>query len=881
MNKPPSLSINKLLVSLCLLTLITACDEEETNNYTSTSTAPDTTPIQLKVDTDEDGLTDEEEMAYGTSIRLADTDGDGFSDFQEVIEFGFNPDNNNYRFNPLIADVAKLGIEVTSVPAVSLDFETEEGNSFTRSVERTQSQATSQTVSNSSSNSRAIEETHEVGVTYSASATVGLTDASVTAGYSLNYQYSHATTNESSVSYTKEQSKENTDALSEAEAIESSSSTRVTGGSLSLVMKVRNDSDLAFQVKGLSLGAVSLDARDRRSLVPVANLDVDSTYASFPEFTLPPHSSTDNLIFTAGLNVDTAKGLLRDPRGLILNVASSEIVDSNDVAFAFRETEINTKTATILIDYAGFKASERYLVATNVNLETGRLSVQDALNNILKISNSINDDGSLESIREQAASDRAYWVAVHVSHNGYGSAEVTTYSSQNVNDQVFADLELKSGDILDLSFMEDLDGDGVGVRSERIFGSNPDIFDTDDDGMSDGIELTGFDILIDMADGTTVTRHVTTSPTSDDSDGDDLLDTQECDMSTLICSSDPTLADTDGDRILDAFDPQPKSYSNLDLVNFDAYVQADKTTPFLDFTLPSVDDADISFAVYRQKVDDLETLCLSNEPGCVYTDVTANVVEDSSTPGHYTLSDTDGAELDKRFHYQVFLSVNDSPEILLQETPLNTIAAQKQFTVTLHSLQNVKCWDAIPLLDINISETIYNWDNRKLSCDLFGYVNVSGLNEDNRPVIAIEQSPLVVESGSNPGEFLRASVTFTVPDVPGQCIYIKPQLWEEEDNIDSSNAGDDRLTNANNYGSFRTQGSVHCQSDGWQAGQQVVPMRFKSSQNQFQWRFDPGVGFEINYDALVNAESATYEGLRENVEVEVVYDVTVTDVPAP
>ncbi len=37
------------------------------------------------VDTDSDGLTDEEERLYGTELRLADTDGDGFIDGQEVI----------------------------------------------------------------------------------------------------------------------------------------------------------------------------------------------------------------------------------------------------------------------------------------------------------------------------------------------------------------------------------------------------------------------------------------------------------------------------------------------------------------------------------------------------------------------------------------------------------------------------------------------------------------------------------------------------------------------------------------------------------------------------------------------------------------------------
>ena len=43
------------------------------------------------VDTDKDGLTDEEEAAAGTSPRAADTDGDGLFDYEEINTWGTNP----------------------------------------------------------------------------------------------------------------------------------------------------------------------------------------------------------------------------------------------------------------------------------------------------------------------------------------------------------------------------------------------------------------------------------------------------------------------------------------------------------------------------------------------------------------------------------------------------------------------------------------------------------------------------------------------------------------------------------------------------------------------------------------------------------------------
>ena len=49
--------------------------------------------ISPPVDSDRDGLTDEEELALGTSPRSADTDADGLSDRDEVEQWGTNPLN--------------------------------------------------------------------------------------------------------------------------------------------------------------------------------------------------------------------------------------------------------------------------------------------------------------------------------------------------------------------------------------------------------------------------------------------------------------------------------------------------------------------------------------------------------------------------------------------------------------------------------------------------------------------------------------------------------------------------------------------------------------------------------------------------------------------
>lgn len=63
-------------------------------------TAPSKIPVIVKPDTDNDGLSDEEEKTAGTRADLADTDADKLTDYEEV---------KIYRTNPLVPDTDKDG----------------------------------------------------------------------------------------------------------------------------------------------------------------------------------------------------------------------------------------------------------------------------------------------------------------------------------------------------------------------------------------------------------------------------------------------------------------------------------------------------------------------------------------------------------------------------------------------------------------------------------------------------------------------------------------------------------------------------------------------------------------------------------------------------
>lgn len=68
-------------------------DSEALGNDLLLGGSEDVEEVAIPVDSDRDGLTDEEELALGTSIRSADTDSDGLSDKDEVKAWGTNPLN--------------------------------------------------------------------------------------------------------------------------------------------------------------------------------------------------------------------------------------------------------------------------------------------------------------------------------------------------------------------------------------------------------------------------------------------------------------------------------------------------------------------------------------------------------------------------------------------------------------------------------------------------------------------------------------------------------------------------------------------------------------------------------------------------------------------
>lgn len=535
-----------LLSSLGVLSLIAGCDTPtkeapsaaEDTGAADTAGEEDTGDAECTgiEDSDEDGLTDCEELELGTAAYLVDTDGDGFSDYREVVELGFSSENNNFKFNPLIADTPRVQVNITSPPSLALLYESSTGTELSHEVERSTGSSNTVTTGSESTNSHAIEYTQSVGGSVTVSASAGFPGGfSGSASATVSYETSVATSQETSFSWSEEQSQENSSGYAEAEALAASEGTTITGGVIAVTADVQNTSDIAFTLTGLAISAYMSTPGDATILSPVGTLSFDTTENTFPEFSYGPGQANGPLVFlNDGLDTATAEALLKDSTNLHVRVVAYELTDEDGRSFTHSQTDIMARTATIIVDYEGEDTlldSERYQVATNVDRETLRITAWDAMTEILKLPYEMDDDRELLSVRDVENSDErnGYWTTLHVSTDGL--VETVTVMSPDSEDYDFGSLELKSGDLLHLIYIEDIDRDGLGRRQEKAYGTDIDVADTDGDGLTDGEEVLTYK----------------TSPLLADTDGDGLTDSEE--LGTY--GSDPLLADTDSDGLSD------------------------------------------------------------------------------------------------------------------------------------------------------------------------------------------------------------------------------------------------------------------------------------------------------------------------------------------
>ena len=446
-------------------------------------------------DEDSDGLSDCDERVHGTRVDIADTDGDGFSD-KEEIDNGFSPDNNNFKFNPRIADLPRIEISFASVPSIAALIEKSSGSVVEVTAERSTSESNAVSQSVEETNSHAVEYTETVG----GSVTTGV-EASFPGGVSasaeatVSYESSKSTTTETSMTWNETQTTENTEAYSRALAEASEEGSVFSGGVLAVLADVRNDGNLAYTIENMVVTAymtTPVHEVGEPILSPVGTLSFDTTQNAFPAFSLGPNQSARQLTFVNdGLDVGTTEALLLDSTNLQVGISAYELTDEFGRSLSHHQTKVFARTASILIDYDGADApldSEAHQVATNLDPSVLRIGAVEAFEDILALPFTLDVDGRVVSVRGMA-NDSARDGAWHVVRSSTDGVFDTVDQFGPDDDYDLRLMELKSGDTLHLVYIEDRDGDGLGLRQERAYRTDPDNPDTDSDGLLDGEEI--------------------------------------------------------------------------------------------------------------------------------------------------------------------------------------------------------------------------------------------------------------------------------------------------------------------------------------------------------------------------------------------------------
>ena len=514
----------RILCVLAFLLNFAACSSSNNADSTGTSTA-----IDLDADPDNDGLSNDLELnTYRTNINVADTDGDGISDGDEVNELGFNPASNLYRFNPLIADLPVIGVNIDTVPDLVLRYRDSAG--------------TETSVSNSNGGSRVETDTRSYtgGVSVTLGTEIGLevglfggAESKVTASVTGSYSTTEQETTEN---------QENWETVTE----NSSSTNRETdSASLRIGVSIENVSNLSYSLEHITLVASYLDGNQ---LKPIATLGYDNAGGGFQRTSFSPGEKSNTLLFSFdNLDLGTALDVLKDARSLVVEPALYELTDAGGKAIDFNKGEVNAKTAFVLLDYGVVRPQEQYRVSILNSLADGSLDVAAVLSQILNVD--YQASSGLDTVRGIGGDPDSRWVMV-LTHND-GFIDNTTVYDPDAAAYDLAQINLFPGDSISIIYLTDVDGDGIGLREEFLNGTDPNNADTDGDGLTDDIEIRNTVLVnaTNLIDPNRYPAKVKSNPVLADADGDLLNDKEEIERGL-----DPNNSDTDGDGIGDKID---------------------------------------------------------------------------------------------------------------------------------------------------------------------------------------------------------------------------------------------------------------------------------------------------------------------------------------
>ncbi len=471
-------------------------------------------------------------VAGGTSPTLADTDGDGKTDYEEF---------DDAVRSPVIAELPKLELDIDGEIDIFLNVEYADSLGKTEQYGTSVSETNQVTVGSYASNS--------ISHTISASSSIGFNSKGATgdftAGYSLGLEETYGTSRDSSQALQKEFSRSQTESQQRTESFAS--------GTIRVPLRLTNISDLSFSVTNLGLTVKQplplQDPTDERVFQPITTLVPDLS-----SFTLAPGEETPIVIVErTDVDPDKIRELMAKPSSFLLEPAYYDLSNAGGIDFDFLKETTFARTAHITIDFGDGRADD-YFIATNVNRNfhnSGYAGIKmgTILNEIL----GIEFENEIDVLTLQKTLKRidgfpvgepnasGFWAYIILSPDG---GPITA-----IADGDFADITIRNGDEVILVFTQDLDNDGLYAIEENLLRTFDTVFDSDGDGLGDFDEdRVGWDVSVAGKQ----TYHVTSDPAAANTDGDNWNDYVERNNGT-----DPVRPDTDGDGLNDDVDPAP------------------------------------------------------------------------------------------------------------------------------------------------------------------------------------------------------------------------------------------------------------------------------------------------------------------------------------
>jgi hypothetical protein len=420
-----------------------------------------------------------------------DSDGDGYTDDEEINTFKFNPANNPLKFNPYIADLPQIGFEITSLPVITLNLT--KTNEATTSATLDYGSTSSIMTSTSQSSAVAIGLTRvsgiKLGLTVEKTTKVNEMGWTVEGSFEWNREVTQNREVTTTVSNEAQQARETS--LNQIFTETTLNSRTIAGGDMTISLDIVNNGYITFALNSITLIASYVDPEQNYYKFPLGSLTLNLADYIFGT-PIAPKGSIKATATWETEDSDLIGTLMATSNNIVIELGSYHIVDANGKAYAFDRTEVDAKTCNLLIDYGAFspKAPEFYKIAPDF-AGGDSISLKAVFRDLLRADYALADaagDNSLAAVRGHRASlPTGCWLIFHYySAGGTGIYDTKMYWPSEA--YTFEDIVLNRGDSIVIAYVEDGDGDGLLASEELRLGTSDGNSDTDGDGMGDFLE---------------------------------------------------------------------------------------------------------------------------------------------------------------------------------------------------------------------------------------------------------------------------------------------------------------------------------------------------------------------------------------------------------